>query len=267
MAGDLGPRHREAHVREQATLAALADVPLGVLVGLGGRRADDVDAELRRRGARVPATVTHRILPSHRDAMKAIRIHEDGGPEVLRYEDAPDPEPGPGRGPRRAARGLAEPPRPLGPARDGRPCPSRASSEPTAPASPTASACVDQPRHRARRQDHGHRRAHGRHACRVDRRAVVERLPDPRRHELRGGRRLPARLRDRLPDARHERRAARGRVGARLGHRRRRRDRGELDRTGTRRADDRHLLERREARPGRGRREGEPRRARTWSRP
>ena len=28
--------------------------------------------------------------------MKAIRIHKDGGPEVLRYEDAPDPEPGPG---------------------------------------------------------------------------------------------------------------------------------------------------------------------------
>ena len=28
--------------------------------------------------------------------MKAVRIHEDGGPEVLRYENAPDPEPGPG---------------------------------------------------------------------------------------------------------------------------------------------------------------------------
>jgi NADPH:quinone reductase-like Zn-dependent oxidoreductase len=28
--------------------------------------------------------------------LKAIRIHEDGGPEVLRYEDAPDPEPGSG---------------------------------------------------------------------------------------------------------------------------------------------------------------------------
>jgi NADPH:quinone reductase-like Zn-dependent oxidoreductase len=28
--------------------------------------------------------------------VKAIRIHQDGGPEVLRYEDAPDPEPGPG---------------------------------------------------------------------------------------------------------------------------------------------------------------------------
>jgi NADPH:quinone reductase-like Zn-dependent oxidoreductase len=27
--------------------------------------------------------------------VKAIRIHEDGGPEVLRYEDAPDPKPGP----------------------------------------------------------------------------------------------------------------------------------------------------------------------------
>ena len=28
--------------------------------------------------------------------MKAVRIHEDGGPEVLRYEDVPDPAPGPG---------------------------------------------------------------------------------------------------------------------------------------------------------------------------
>ena len=28
--------------------------------------------------------------------MKAVRIHEDGGPEVLRYEDVPDPEPGDG---------------------------------------------------------------------------------------------------------------------------------------------------------------------------
>ena len=28
--------------------------------------------------------------------MKAIRIHEDGGSEVLRYEDVPDPQPGPG---------------------------------------------------------------------------------------------------------------------------------------------------------------------------
>ena len=27
--------------------------------------------------------------------MKAVRIHDDGGPDVLRYEDVPDPEPGP----------------------------------------------------------------------------------------------------------------------------------------------------------------------------
>jgi zinc-binding alcohol dehydrogenase/oxidoreductase len=29
-------------------------------------------------------------------SVKAIRIHEDGGPKVLRYEDAPDPSPGKG---------------------------------------------------------------------------------------------------------------------------------------------------------------------------
>jgi len=28
--------------------------------------------------------------------VKAVRIHEDGGPEVLSYEEAPDPSPGPG---------------------------------------------------------------------------------------------------------------------------------------------------------------------------
>ena len=29
--------------------------------------------------------------------MKAVRVHEFGGPEVLQYEDAPDPSPGPGQ--------------------------------------------------------------------------------------------------------------------------------------------------------------------------
>ncbi len=29
--------------------------------------------------------------------MKAIRIHEFGGPEVLKYDDCPSPTPGPGQ--------------------------------------------------------------------------------------------------------------------------------------------------------------------------
>jgi NADPH:quinone reductase-like Zn-dependent oxidoreductase len=29
--------------------------------------------------------------------MRSIRFHEHGGPEVLKFEDAPDPEPQPGR--------------------------------------------------------------------------------------------------------------------------------------------------------------------------
>jgi NADPH:quinone reductase-like Zn-dependent oxidoreductase len=37
-------------------------------------------------------------LPSHRDnrSVKAVRFHQHGGPEVLRYEEAPTPVPGPG---------------------------------------------------------------------------------------------------------------------------------------------------------------------------
>src|ERR671938_405608 len=38
------------------------------------------------------AAVMWKIVP-----VKAIRIHEDGGPDVLRYEDAPDPVPGTGQ--------------------------------------------------------------------------------------------------------------------------------------------------------------------------
>ena len=29
--------------------------------------------------------------------MKAIRVHEFGGPEVMKLEDVPDPQPGPGQ--------------------------------------------------------------------------------------------------------------------------------------------------------------------------
>src|SRR5258705_8818889 len=34
---------------------------------------------------------------SHRFRMKAVRFHQHGGPEVLRFEDAPDPASAPGR--------------------------------------------------------------------------------------------------------------------------------------------------------------------------
>jgi zinc-binding alcohol dehydrogenase/oxidoreductase len=34
--------------------------------------------------------------PLRSRVVRAVRIHEDGGPEVLRVEEAPDPEPGPG---------------------------------------------------------------------------------------------------------------------------------------------------------------------------
>src|SRR5256714_12787768 len=140
MARDLGLRHREAHVGEEAALAPLGDVPLRVGVALGPRGPDDVDAELLRQALelyvlhptivpprrescsfpgtfrRLPGCLSNRcqtpILSSgsfgpgcsrplraagavriRSPPVKAIRIHEDGGPEVLRYEDAPDPEP------------------------------------------------------------------------------------------------------------------------------------------------------------------------------
>lgn len=33
-------------------------------------------------------------MPTH--TMRAVRLHEHGGPEVLRYDEVPIPEPGPG---------------------------------------------------------------------------------------------------------------------------------------------------------------------------
>ena len=59
---------------------------LGLVVGGGGRRPDDVQAELVRE--------RFQLGRGHvRDCarVQAVRIHEDGGPEVLRYEEAPDP--------------------------------------------------------------------------------------------------------------------------------------------------------------------------------
>src|SRR5262249_38792310 len=59
--------------------------------------------------------------------MKAIRIHARGGPESLRFEDAPTPRPGPGEVLMRVRAAAVTPTEPLGPppwtAREGAPGP------------------------------------------------------------------------------------------------------------------------------------------------
>ena len=116
-------------------------------------------------------------------------------------------------------------------------CPSRASSARTAPAIrvDTGERVVDQPRHRGgRRDDPRRRRARRRHERRADRGSGDERLPHPRQPLVRGGGGVPARVRDRLPDARHALAPARGRVGAAVGDRQRRLHRRARDREGAR---------------------------------
>jgi NADPH:quinone reductase-like Zn-dependent oxidoreductase len=66
-------------------------VSLGFDVRLGRRGPDRVEPELFRERLQ--------ILPPHADSVprvRAVRIHEDGGPEVLLLEEAPDPVAGPG---------------------------------------------------------------------------------------------------------------------------------------------------------------------------
>ena len=82
----------------------------------------------------------------------------------------------------------------------------------------------DQSGNRERREDAHRRRDDGRHARGADRRPARLRPPDSRRALVRGGGGVPARLRDRLPDARDPSAPADRRVGPDLGHRRRRRD-------------------------------------------
>jgi NADPH:quinone reductase-like Zn-dependent oxidoreductase len=90
MAGDLRPSHREAHAGEEATRTPVADMPLRLLVRGRRRSPDRIEAELRTDPGQLSGG-HDRIVP-----VKAIRIHEDGGPEVLRYEDVPDPVAAPG---------------------------------------------------------------------------------------------------------------------------------------------------------------------------
>ena len=188
-------------------------------------------------------------------AVKAIRIHEDGGPDVLRYEDAPEPVAGPGEvlvGIRAASlnhldlwirRGLPSVPKPrilgadgagvvagLGEGVGGFRKGDRVVINPG----------LDDGAHIV--GEH----MDGTHAEFVTIPAgYVHHLPVLAL--LRAGGRLPARLRDRLPDAGHPRARPGGRVGARLGDRLRGRHRVLPDRPGARGEGDRDLVPRREA--------------------
>jgi NADPH2:quinone reductase len=83
-------RHGEAHVREEAAGSALGNMALSIDVRLGRRGSDGVEPESLRQ--------LRQLFGRHATIVpvKAVRIHEDGGPEVLRYEDAPEPVPGTG---------------------------------------------------------------------------------------------------------------------------------------------------------------------------
>ena len=218
MARLLRPRHRELHVGEEAR----ARDARGCAVR--SRRTARREPRRRRR-ARAPRRAFCRSAPLTRivcRCVKAVRIHEDGGPDVLVLEEVPDPVAGAGRGAHPPARLGAEPSRRLD------------------PQGPALRAEAADPRRRRRRRRRGARRGRrglragrarrdqprasrppngaihviGEHGdgtnARADRRAGDERLPDPRRPLVRGGRGLPARLRDGVPDARHARAPAGG---------------------------------------------------------
>ena len=213
--------------------------------------------------------------------MKAVRIHEDGGPEVLRYEDVPDPEPGDGRGADPPRGGVAQPSRCVG----AHGTPFRA--EAAHPGCGRRRRGRGARRRRRRVRDRRSRRdqsrasstAHtiavvGEHSdgthCELIAIAAGAGVPARRRAVVRAGRGLPVGLRDGLPDARHEGGRAAGRMGADLGHRRRRRDGGVRDLPRAGRPYHRHLRQRREARAGallgRRRRDQPPQRRRRRSR-
>src|SRR6185312_16332680 len=48
------------------------------------------------RPSSAPSWLSSALVMTGFCTVRAIRIHEDGGSDVLRYEDVPDPEPGPG---------------------------------------------------------------------------------------------------------------------------------------------------------------------------
>jgi NADPH:quinone reductase-like Zn-dependent oxidoreductase len=97
----LGLGHRELHVREEPAGLALGDVALGALVRDGGRCPDGIEAELRAELLEIGLLEIGLLEFERRHAdslprVQAVRIHEDGGPEVLVLETVADPVAGPG---------------------------------------------------------------------------------------------------------------------------------------------------------------------------
>ena len=279
-------REREAEVAEETARAALGDQPLGLGVRLGTR-----DSEQQAFHGEL---VLHRDQPNSIRAVRAVRIHEEGGPEVVLVDrDVPVPEPGPGEARVRLRASalnhidiwirLGKPSRPkphtlgadgagvvdaLGPGTEGPEPGSEVVINPgifcaRVRGLPARSAI-------AVRALRGARRAHPGRARRLLRGAGAQPASEARAAELRRGRRLPARVRDRLAHADDARAPAARRVGARVGRRIGRRQRGRDARVGARRARDRHGLARRGAR-GRARarrgRDDQPSPATTCSRP
>ena len=252
MARAFGLRHREAHVGEQAARRAARGC---------GARSRRTPRRARRRSRRARArrrTGEHRRRSCEDHArVKAIRIHEDGGPEVLRYEDVPDPVPADGEAlvELRAAslnhldvwirKGLPSVPKPRILGADGAGV--IAGTDERVVINP---AVIQNGRMRIVGEN-----TDGTYAELIAvPRDFLHPIPDGLGFEEAAAFPLVFETAYRMLVTRA--RLAGGRVGAGLGHRRRRRDRRARDRQGARRPRRRHVVERREARAGVGARRG-----------
>ena len=165
--------------------------------------------------------------------VKAIRHPRGRRPGGAPLRGRPRSRAGAGRGARRAARRLAEPPRPLAP--PGLPVRrrSRASSAPTAPAciAGTDERVVINPASHATARRSRPRRAPRRHARRADRGAAERTsIRSPTGLTFEQAAAFPLVFETAYRMLVTKARLAAGRVGADLGHRRRRRDGGARDR-------------------------------------